>query len=193
MKKRPAIFLDRDGTINEERGYINHPTRLILQPGAIEAVKLINDMGFLAIIITNQAGIARGYYTLDTLNKIHNKLIGEMKDGGAKIDALYFCPHHPDGVIEKYAIRCECRKPKPGMINKALEEFQIDMDNSFMIGDRYKDVLFGNKLNLKTILVLTGYGIGEWENDREKWELSPDYVARDILDAVHWIKKEYSK
>ena len=193
MKKRPAIFLDRDGTINEERGYINHPSRLILQPGAIEAVKLINEMGFLAIIITNQAGIARGYYTLDTLNKIHNKLIGEMTDGGAKIDALYFCPHHPDGIIEKYAIKCECRKPKPGMINQALEEFSIDMANSYMVGDRYKDVLFGNKLNLKTILVLTGYGIGEWENDREKWELSPDYVARNILDAVYWIKKGYSK
>lgn len=189
--KKPAIFLDRDGTLNEERGYINHIDRFILIPGVPKAVKLINDLGYLAIVITNQSGIARGYYDLARLKTYHNKLKKELSEAGAKLDAIYFCPHHPQGKVKKYAIECDCRKPKTGMIDQAIKDFEIDLEHSFLIGDRYRDILFGKKLNMKSILVKTGYGKGEWEFEKYTWKVQPDYVAENLLEAVNWIKENF--
>ena len=191
VMKKPAIFLDRDGTINEEMGYINHETRFVLIPGTLQAIKIINDLDYYAIIITNQAGLARGYFKPDLLERIHSCFLKTVEEAGAKIDGLYFCPHHPDGIVEEFSIKCNCRKPAPGMIEQAIKDFEIDLENSYMIGDRYKDIKFGKKFNLKTIMVLTGYGIGEWEYDRDTWEVIPDHVAENLLAAVNWIKSQH--
>ncbi len=187
--KRPAVFLDRDGTINEEMGYLNHPDRFVVLDRAIEAIKIINETGFLAIVITNQAGIARGYFKPEILDQVHEKFYRLLKEKDAYIDKLYYCPHHPEGKVKEFAIECDCRKPKPGMVNKALQDFEIDMEHSVMIGDRYKDIVFAKNLGLKSILVLTGYGKGEWEYDRDTWKVMPDYTASDLFDAVTWIKE----
>lgn len=189
MPKIPAIFIDRDGTINEERGYINHIDRFVLIKGVPKAIKLINDLGYLAIVITNQSGVARGYYDIERMETYHEKMKKQLAEAGAHVDAVYFCPHHPQGTVKEFAIECTCRKPETGMIDRALEDFEIDLDNSFLIGDRYRDILFGKKLGLTTILVKTGYGKGEWEFEKETWNEPPDHIADDLLQAVQWIKE----
>lgn len=147
-KKQRAIFLDRDGTINEEVGFLTDIDKLRLIQGAAEAIRKINEAGFLAIVITNQPVIARGEVSFEQLNSIHNKLEGLLGREGAYLDKIYFCPHHPhkgfEGERPEYKCECECRKPAPGMILKAAKEFNIDLSESFMIGDRDKDVEAGN-------------------------------------------------
>jgi len=183
-----AVFLDRDGTINEEMGYINHASRFKIFSFVPEAIHILNECGFKVIIVTNQSGIARGYFSEKLLENIHALLIEKVQKYSAKIDKIYYCPHHPEEGDELYGVDCECRKPKPGMIYRAREEFDIDLERSFMIGDRYKDSIFGKNLNLTTVMVLTGYGLGEYTYQRDTWRVQPDYICDNLLDAANIVK-----
>ncbi len=176
----PAVFIDRDGTINEEVNYLDHPDQLRLLPRCAEAIKKINRQGIKTIVITNQSGIARGYFTEKSLHQIHDKLESLLAQDGAHLDGIYFCPHHPDDA-------CDCRKPAPGMLKAASSEHAIDLAQSFVIGDKLTDVKLAQRVGAKGILVLTGYGQAEYESERDKWLKPPDYVAQDIYDAVEWI------
>lgn len=185
-----AVFLDRDGTINEEMGYINHPERFIIFPFVADSIKIFNNLKLLVIIVTNQSGVARGYFSESMVNQLHRKLVREMSKQGAQIDDIYYCPHHPDEGDDHFRIDCECRKPKPGMILKAVEEHHIDLKQSYMIGDRYKDVVFAKKLKLKSGLVLTGYGKGEYTYQKKMWSEMPDFIGENLLDIAHIIESQ---
>jgi D-glycero-D-manno-heptose 1,7-bisphosphate phosphatase len=185
--KRRAVFMDRDGTISEEVGYVNHPSRYRVFPYAAEAVSLINREGWLAILVTNQAGVARGYFPEDMITKVHSILSEELAAGGAHLDAIYYCSHHPSVGSPPYRLDCDCRKPKPGLIQQAAREFDIDLENSWMIGDRYSDVEMARRAGVKAGFVLSGYGHGEWEFQRSTWPTEPDIVVPDLLEAVKTI------
>ncbi len=189
MSGKPTIFLDRDGTINEEMGYINHTDRFIIFPFVIESLRIFKKLEYLVIIVTNQSGIARGYFSENLLNDVHNKLKKTLDKSRVGVDAIYYCPHHPKEGSGKYKKDCHCRKPKPGMIEKAMRDFDIDLNNSFMIGDRFKDVVFGKKMNLKTGFVKTGYGRGEFEYQKENWPFQPDIIGDNLLEIARQIEK----
>jgi D-glycero-D-manno-heptose 1,7-bisphosphate phosphatase len=182
MKK--VVFLDRDGTINEEMGYINHSDRLRIFPEAIEAVRLLNQNNILAILSSNQSGLARGYFDEKVLFQTHKKMIEIFKKGNAHFDLTLYCPFLKEAVVERYKRDHPCRKPNTGMIDLARKIFPIDIKNSYIIGDRYKDILFGKKVGLKTILVLTGYGRGEYEFQSKNWATMPDIIAKNVLEGV---------
>lgn len=186
---RIGIFLDRDGTISEEVGYINHIDRFKLLPNTIEAINLLNKNNLLAIVVTNQAGVARGYFTEDMIGLVHEELKRLLKERSAYLDAIYYCPHHPDASDEQYKKDCECRKPKPGMLKKASIDLGIDLRRSYIIGDKISDIEMGHRVGAKGILVLTGYGKGEYEYQRDKWKAMPVFIAEDMLEAVRWIIK----
>lgn len=174
--KKSAVFLDRDGTICEDVNYLSRPEQLKLFPFASEAIKLLNDNDFLVILITNQSGIARGFFDENALREIHEKLVSDLAEHGAKLDAIYFCPHNS-------ADNCSCRKPKTGMIERAIKDFSIDLQNSWMIGDKAIDVETGFRAGTKTALVLTGYG----REEIKKLEKECDLTAEDLLQAVQKI------
>ena len=182
MKK--ALFIDRDGTISEEIGYVNHVSRYRVFPYAAEAIRLLNEAGWLAILVTNQAGVARGYFTEDLIGEVHAVLRAELARGGARLDAIYYCPHHPATGAPPYRRDCDCRKPKPGLIDRAAREYDIDLTASWMVGDRYSDVQLAHNAGLRGAFVLSGYGRGEWEYQRHQWPVPPDLVAQDLLATV---------
>ncbi len=183
-----AVFLDRDGTINEEMGYINHVSRFRLFAFVPQAVKIIKDAGFKIIVVTNQSGVARGYFDEELVWEIHKKLVEDLEKSSARIDGIYYCPHHPQEGRGKYKKDCPCRKPKTGMIDLAVKEHQIDLSRSYMVGDRYKDILFAKEAGLKPIFVKTGYGIGEYSFQRNKWKAEPLFVAENLLEAAEFIR-----
>ena len=185
--KRRAVFMDRDGTISEEVGYVNHVSRYRVFPFAAEAVRALNEAGWLAVLVTNQAGVARGYFTEDVITAVHTVLSQELEKQGARLDAIYYCAHHPTVGEEPYRFDCNCRKPKPGLIERATKEFDIDPAQSWMIGDRYSDIELARNAHLRSAFVLSGYGRGEWEYQRAAWKHQPDMVAEDLLEAVHKI------
>ena len=188
-----AVFLDRDGTINVEGGYINHVDRFGLIEGAAEAVILLKNNGLKTIVVTNQTGVAQGYYPESHLARLHNKMKALLKEKGAELDAIYYCPHHPSIGEPPYRQDCDCRKPKLGMIRKAEKDLSVDARKSYMVGDKISDVEFGRRAGCKSILVLTGYGKGELEYNRDKLNGEPDYIAEDILDAAKWIVNDMKK
>lgn len=185
--RRPALFIDRDGTISEEVGYVNHPSRFRLFPYAAEAVKFLNDYDWLAIVITNQAGVARGYFSEEIIVQIHEQLTRELKNRGARLDAIYYCAHHPTVGEPPYRSDCNCRKPKTGLIERAAADFEIDLERSWMVGDRYGDVELAHNAGLHSALVLSGYGRGEWEYQRGTWKQQPELVCENLLEAVRAI------
>jgi D-glycero-D-manno-heptose 1,7-bisphosphate phosphatase len=185
--KRRAVFMDRDGTISEEVGYVNHPTRYRVFPYAAEAVRLLNEQGWLAVLVTNQAGVARGYFTEEMIGTVHDSLQTELERGGARLDAIYYCAHHPSVGEPPYRFDCDCRKPKPGLIKRAAGDFEIELDESWMIGDRYSDIELARNAGVRACFVLSGYGRGEWEYQRTAWKHQPDMVAEDLLEAVRKI------
>ncbi|NQV17369.1 MAG: HAD family hydrolase [Armatimonadetes bacterium] len=188
MKK--AIFLDRDGTINIDiNGYVKNPKDFELYPFAAEAISIMNNMDFLVFIVTNQSGIARGYYSLKDLNEIHEKMNFLLKEKNATVDEIFFSPYHIKGKIEPYNISHEDRKPQIGMFKKAHEKYNFTIKNSYMIGDKYTDIAFGKKAGLITILVFTGLGKKEFLNDRKSWEYQPDFVMKDLIVAANLISK----
>lgn len=174
MKKKPAVFLDRDGVLTEERGYVCSMEELHIFPYAESCIRQIKAKGYWTIVITNQSGIARGFFTegmLMEMNDYLKRMIGA--------DAIYYCPHHWEGKIKKYAIDCNCRKPKTGMIEKACEEFNIDIENSFLAGDRASDIAAGQNAGIRTILLKSGYGTAGLEGN-----IIPDYIFSDLREVI---------
>ncbi len=190
LEKRPAVFIDRDGTMTVEGGYINHPSRLQLIRGTAEAVRMLNENGIFAVVTTNQAGVARGYFTEDMIGVVHDRLCSMLEKKGATLDAIYYCPHHPREGGPGYKLDCNCRKPKPGMIEQACRELPIDLSRSYMVGDKISDSEFGHGLGVRTVMVLTGYGRGEHEYQRQDWKDTPDHIAKDLRAAVAWILQD---
>ena len=186
MTSRPAVFIDRDGTLTDEVGYVNHPSRLRLLPRSAEAIRRLNAAAVPAVVVTNQAGIARGYFSQDVLDTVNATLVTRLAEAGARLDGIYVCPHHPTEGEPPYRARCECRKPKPGLLRRAAAELGVDLARSTMIGDKPSDLVPGREVGAATVLVLTGYGCGEWEYHRDRFEVKPDHVADDLLDAVEW-------
>jgi D-glycero-D-manno-heptose 1,7-bisphosphate phosphatase len=182
--KRRAVFMDRDGTISEEVGYVNHPTRYRVFPYAAEAVRALNESEWLAVLVTNQAGVARGYFTEDVIGAVHGVLTEELARGRARLDAIYYCAHHPSVGEPPYRFDCDCRKPKPGLIERAATDLDIDLAHSWMVGDRYSDIELARNAGVHSAFVLSGYGRGEWEYQRAGWTHQPDLVAEDLLEAV---------
>jgi D-glycero-D-manno-heptose 1,7-bisphosphate phosphatase len=181
-----AIFIDRDGTINEDIGYVSSPDQLILYPWAAEAVRLINNSGRKAIVITNQSGIAREMYTEDILARIHSRMIKELARGGARIDAVYYCPHHPAIGEPPYRGVCECRKPLTGMLDAASREHNIDLARSYVIGDKASDIELAENAGARGVLVMTGYG-SETRAHPDRWPCQPAIIAENLLEAVKQI------
>jgi D-glycero-D-manno-heptose 1,7-bisphosphate phosphatase len=183
---RPAVFIDRDGTLTEEVGYVNHPSRLRLLPRAAEAIRRLNAAGVAAVVVTNQAGLARGYFSDDILRATNDALIAQLKDAGAHLDGIYVCPHHPSEGVPPYRAHCDCRKPAPGLLQRAAADLDLDLTASTMVGDKASDLVPGRAVGARAVLVLTGYGLGEWEYRRAQFPVAPDHVAGDLLDAVDW-------
>lgn len=193
MKKNAAIFLDRDGVINEEVGYLDSLDKLKVIPCAYEAIKLINESGMKAVVISNQAGVARGLMTEEFVKKTNNHLQIILRERGVYINNFYYCPHHPTEGEEPYRQICDCRKPAPGMFLKAARDLNIDLELSYMVGDRFLDMAAAKKAGAKGILVRTGYGKELLQDDgpnKATPENKPDFIAEDILDAIRWILRD---
>jgi D-glycero-D-manno-heptose 1,7-bisphosphate phosphatase len=187
---RPVVFLDRDGTLNEEVGYIHDVSNLNLIKGAAEAVKRLNEAGVAAVLTTNQSGVARGFYPEQHIHKLHERLVSLLAQGGAKLDAVYYCPHLPEGCVEPFNCACECRKPEPGMVTQALKEHtEYDPKRSYVVGDKSTDVELAQKCGAKGVLVTTGFGQDVLEG-KYQWPVKPDYIAKDLTEAVDWILKD---
>jgi D-glycero-D-manno-heptose 1,7-bisphosphate phosphatase len=184
---KPAVFIDRDGTINEQRGYINHISRFILLPGVGQAIFLLNKNDYHVVITSNQSGVARGYFPVELVHETHELMKRELAKDKAHVDGVYFCPHHPNGVVPGYSKPCACRKPGTGLIEKAKSDLEIDMDRSFVIGDRWIDIEFGCNADLPGILVLTGYGRGDLEYVFPRKSTKPLFIAEDLSKAVAWL------
>lgn len=182
--RQKAIFIDRDGVINPDKGLICHHEDFELFPQTAEAVKKINQSDFLAIVVTNQPGIAKGFYDFEGLAMIHKKMDTLLGNQGAKIDALYFCPHHPEkgfpGERPEFKIVCECRKPGSGMLLSAAEAFNIDLGQSYIIGDHERDIIAGKNVGCIAVGVKTGHGLSQGN-------ALPDHLSENILEAVQWI------
>lgn len=183
-----VVFLDRDGTLNEEVHYLHRPEDLRILPGVPEALRRLKQAGFRIVVVTNQAGVARGYYTCEDVEGLHRYFNEELRKDGAEADAFYYCPHHPEYGIGEYKTACSCRKPKTGMFEKAAERFCVDKGHSYMVGDKRLDVEAGRNFGVFSILVGTGYGAGEKaEADARGGEPFYDYYAATLLEAADYI------
>ncbi len=181
-----AVFLDRDGTLIEDVGYLSNEKDISLIEGAAEAVHDLKNAGFKTVMITNQAAISRGIITEDRFKEINAQILSEFSKKGADFDGVYYCPHHPTEGKGKYLVNCSCRKPLPGMLLKAAQELDLDLAGSFMIGDKDIDIEAGAKAGCKTALVLTGYGNSSKNSPRAK----PDHISANILDASQWVLRK---
>ncbi len=181
------VFLDRDGTLNPDKfGYIKHPDEFTLFDFSAKAIKKLNDASFKVVLVSNQSGIARGYFTFDDLDKIHQKMNELLLLEIAIIDKIYTCPYHEKGCVEPYNIHSDLRKPGIGMFLQAKKDFDFKSSESYMIGDKSADIQFGKKSGLKTILVLTGNGQDTLKK-RKSWIVQPDYIAQTLQSAVDLI------
>jgi D-glycero-D-manno-heptose 1,7-bisphosphate phosphatase len=185
--KKPAVFIDRDGTINEQMGYVNHVSRFRILPRVPQAIRMLNRHGFLVFVVSNQSGVARGYYPLDLVSILHRLLVTRIREKKAVIDGIFFCPHHPEGSVPEFSRDCDCRKPKTGLIEQACRSFEIDLQRSFVIGDMCTDIEMAHRAGVPGILVKTGYGLGEIEYTLPRKTVKPAHIAEDLLGAVRWI------
>ncbi len=183
--RRRCVFLDRDGTICEEMGYLNHVSRFQMFPYAAAAVGRLNRAGLPVIVVTNQSGVGRGIFPESLVHEIHEKMNAELSAQGARVDGIYFCPHKNEEA-------CGCRKPRPGLLERAAEEHGLELTGSYVVGDRYVDVEMADGVAGRGILVLTGYGRGEYELHRAKWPRQPHGVAENLSVAVDMILEELS-
>lgn len=184
---RPVVFLDRDGTLNVEAGYIHQLERLVLIPGAAEAVSRLNKAKVAAILVTNQSGAARGYYPESHILDLNKRLVSLLESEGAYLDAVYYCPHLPDGVVSEYTSACQCRKPEIGLVEKALvDDNSLDGLRAYVVGDKSTDVELAHNIGGKGVLVRTGYGQKVLEGSYQ-WPVKPDYIASEITEAIDWI------
>jgi D-glycero-D-manno-heptose 1,7-bisphosphate phosphatase len=182
---RPAVFLDRDGTICEEMGYLNHISRLHIFPFTAAAIRKLNQAGLPVIVVTNQSGISRRMFPESLVIQVHERISRELSAAGAGVDGYYYCAHTKQD-------ECDCRKPLPGLLEQAAREHGLRLDRSFVVGDRYGDVELAHGVGGRGVLVLTGYGRGEYELHREEWPRQPDLVAEDLSGAVEAILGELS-
>jgi D-glycero-D-manno-heptose 1,7-bisphosphate phosphatase len=180
---RAAVFLDRDGTIAEEVGYLNHASRFRMFPFVAAAIRRLNEAGLPVIVVTNQSGVGRGYFPESLVHSVNEMMKKELAAANAHIDAVYYCPHTA-------ADHCDCRKPKPGMLERAAKEHSLDLAGSFVVGDRYGDVELARNVRARSILVRTGYGEGELAWHSAKWPAQPDFVAEDLSKAADWILRQ---
>lgn len=171
---KPAIFLDRDGVLTREKGYITTLQQLEIFPYTTECIAKIKEKGYLTIVVTNQSGVARGFLSEKELQRMNRYL---MEQTG--VDAVYYCPHYERGIVPEYTTQCVCRKPQTGMINFACRDFEIDLSGSYMVGDRASDILTGQRAGIKTILVESGYGSEKLEE-----QINPDYILTDLRDVA---------
>lgn len=190
---RRAVFMDRDGTVSDEVGYINHIDRYRMLPRSAEAIRRINEAGFLAFVITNQSGVARGLFEESLIHEVHSTLTRWLGDAGAHLDGIYYCPHHPREGSPPWRQECDCRKPKPGLLVRAAREHDVDLSASYMVGDTVLDIEAARNAGATGVLVLTGYGKGDLTYRMEPRGLTPAHVARDLLEAVGWILERERK
>ena len=181
-----AVFLDRDGTVNEEVDFLTSPRDLHLIPRSADAIRRANELGLTVIIVSNQSGVARGLLTEAGLAEIHRALGVLLGERNARVDGIYYCPHHPTEGIDGYRVDCDCRKPKTGMVERAVTEFGIDPARSWVIGDRTADAGMAKNAGTHAVLVLTGYGRAERELC-ERDGIPLDYVADDLWDAMEFV------
>lgn len=190
---KPAVFLDRDGTINEQMGYINHVTRFQMLPRAAQAIRKLNDKDIPVVVVSNQSGLARGYFPKKVLDEVHVKMNRALTEGGAHVDGIYYCPHHPEAKEAEYRKACDCRKPKTGLFTQAAVDLDIDLSRSYVVGDRFSDLKAARNCGAKGILVLTGYGRGDLEYVGPELDIKPHHVADDLYAAVEWILDDMEK
>jgi len=181
----PAVFVDRDGTLIEEVGYLDRPDRVQLYPWSVAAIRALNRAGVRVVMVTNQSGVARGFFTETVVEEVHARISEELAAGGAHLDAYYYCPHHPDGRIREYARACDCRKPGRALVDRAVDEFNIDLTRSFAVGDRWFDVGLARAVGARGILVRTGYGAREERSAPDG--LAADAVVNNFVEAASWI------
>ena len=193
MSLKRAVFLDRDGTVNEQMGYINHLDRLVLLPGVGRAIRRLNHSGLAVVVVSNQSGVARGYFPNSLVNQVNREMRHRLAQTGAELDGIYYCPHHPRAEVEEYRQSCNCRKPGSGLFEKAAAELQLDLSRSYVVGDRSSDIKAGRNIGAKSILVLTGYGKGERDHVLPSLDYGPDHVAEDLEGAADWIIEDASK
>ena len=180
-----AVFLDRDGVINEEFGYLHDPKDLLLIPGAASAIHILNERKIPVIVVSNQSGVARGYFPESHAAEFNEALSRELKKDGAHIDKFYDCPHHPTAGRGTYKMTCDCRKPKPGLLLRAAKDFNLNIKDCVLIGDKASDIGAGVAAECRTVLVKTGYGEKEWSLWNK--DFKPSHVAADLSDAVEWL------
>ncbi len=185
-KKNIAVFLDRDGTVCEEVGYLSSVIQMQLIPRSGKAIRKLNERGFKIIIVTNQAGVARGFFPESILPALHAEMERLLREEGAHIDGLFFCPHHPTEGIAPYRIACDCRKPAPGLLLKAAIQFGVDLASSYMVGDHLSDVECGQRVGAQSILLLTGHGREQLER-MALLPAPPSHIADDLFEAAEWI------
>ncbi|MBI3491177.1 MAG: HAD family hydrolase [Acidobacteria bacterium] len=181
----PAVFLDRDGTLIEDVGYLDRLDKIAWYPWTIDAVRALNRAGLPVVVVTNQAGVARGFFDETFVDETHRHLSAALAAGGARIDAYYYCPHHPDGKVEAYARRCDCRKPATGLVYRAARDLGLDPARSFVVGDTWLDVGLGRAVGARSILVRTGGG-ARWEA-RPQPTLTADAIVDNLAAAASWI------
>lgn len=178
--KRIGVFLDRDGTLAEEVGYLNHLSRFRIYPFAAEAIRRLNDARLPVIVVTNQSGVALGFFPEGLVERVHQQMVSELAAQGAHLDGIYYCPHKSEDD-------CLCRKPRPGLLQRAAREHALKLAGSYVISDRYADLEMAHAAGCHSILVLTGYGRGEYEWNRTRWPRQPENVVEDLSGAVDLI------
>jgi D-glycero-D-manno-heptose 1,7-bisphosphate phosphatase len=182
-----AVFLDRDGTVNEEVGYLSDLKQLKLIPGAGAAIRRLNRAGFKVVLVTNQSGVARGYFPESFVHDTHALLEQMLRNEGARLDGIYYCPHHPTAGNSRYTTECDCRKPGTGMIDRAARDLNVDVKKSYVVGDKWSDVELGQRAGAHTILVRFGFAADSEGNLRPGHLMDPEFIARTITEAVEWI------
>ncbi len=189
---KAPVFLDRDGTINQDVGYIHDSDQFELIPGSAEAIRALNAQGFPVVVISNQAGIAKGIIKEDRMPELHEAFLHMLDKEGAKIDGFYYCPHHPEGTVANYRCVCSCRKPEPGLLQKASHELHLDLPRSYVVGDKISDIQLAHNVGAVAIMVLTGHGLNE-QNSYPEGIAPPHFTCKNLLEAVQWIIKQHPK
>jgi D-glycero-D-manno-heptose 1,7-bisphosphate phosphatase len=184
--KKSAVFFDRDGTINVDKGYPSDFSQIEIYPGSYEAVRRLNSAGLPVIVLTNQSGVGRGLLTEENLRIIHEKMRASFQQENARLDAFYYCPHYELSNLPRYRLNCDCRKPNPGLALRAAADFGLDLTRSYMVGDKVEDIILALNIKASPVLVLTGYGRDSLAKLRSLG-IEPAYVAEDILSAAVWI------
>jgi len=190
--RQKAAFLDRDGTIIEENGYISKIKQVDFIPGSIEAIKRLKSLGYKIIVITNQSGVAQRFFTEKDLKKVHNYLQKQLRKDKAGWDGIYYCPHHPRVGLKRYLKDCNCRKPKTGLVKLAAREHKLKLKGSVVIGDRLSDVGLGKNAKMESILLLTGHGKKESKKIGTYPKTKPNFIAKNLLEAAKYLQKQGS-